>query len=333
MDTFLDYKYKFSTLSALEVVKEEDIIEKRVEEINKLKEELQKYNILIKDLSLDETTYDERNKALNIAYSIIEDDELFKLIDDSKKFVISKIIKHLAVEIKTLEQLKDYVILYFIILSNPMFNTLQDYLKIVESVNVMAIDEIREVKSEDNIKKGIIVHRGLINDVILTSKGEVLKIKKNKELKIGEESIGVEFLNLKKYKLHISVLTILVILVASITIYRNNNVKNTIIVETTSTITLELNAKNNLVNIYSQTEKGKKLIDETNLKGSNIDDALIKILKYAVDNKMTPDLGFIVRVTGRPLSYKDLIKSEEYIKEENLQVKFNNSGDENKVSE
>lgn len=333
METFLDYKYKFSTLSVLEIVKEDGVVEKRVKEINKLKEELQKYNILIKDLSLDETTYDQRNKALNIAYSIIEDYDLFKLINDNKKFIINRIIKHIAVQRKTLEELRDYIILYFIILSNPMFNTLQDYLKIVESIKVMAIDEIREIKSEDNMKKGIIVHRGLINDVILTSKGEVLKIKKNKELQIGEESIGAEFLNLRKYKLHISILATLVILVASITIYRNNNVRKTVIVETTSTITLELNAKNNLVNIESKTEKGKNLIQATNLKGSNVDEALVKILDYAVDNEMIPDRGFIVRVIGMPLGYNELIESEEYIKEEDLEVKFNNFGDENKVSE
>ena len=336
METFLDYKYKFSTLSVLEIIKEDGVVEKRIEEINELKEELQKYNILIKDLSLDETTYDQRNKALNIAYSIIEDCDLFKLINDNKKFIINRVIKHLAVDRKTLEELKDYIILYFIILSNPMFNTLQDYLKIVESIKVMAIDEIREIKSEDdNMKKGIIVHRGLINDVILTSKGEVLKIKKNKELQIGEESIGAEFFNFRKYKLHISILAILVVLVASITIYRNNNVRNTVIVETTSTITLELNVKNDLVNIDSETEKGKKLIQETNLEGNHvdIDEALVKILDYAVENEMIPDRGFIVRVTGSPLGYNDLIKSEEYIKEENLEVKFNNFGDENKVSE
>ena len=61
METFLDYKYKFSTLSVLEIIKEDGVVEKRIEEINELKEELQKYNILIKDLSLDETTYDQRN--------------------------------------------------------------------------------------------------------------------------------------------------------------------------------------------------------------------------------------------------------------------------------
>lgn len=333
MNNFQEYKYKFSTLSVLEVVKENEMIENIIEEINKLKQELQKYNILIKDLSFDETTYDERNKALNIAYSIIENEDLFKFFNDNNKFIVNKVAKHLPVERKTLEELKDYIVLYFIILSDPNFSFIQNYLNIVEAINVLAIDEIREIKSEDNMSKGIVVHRGLINDVILTSKGEVLKIKKNKEVRIGEESIGVEFLNLRKYKLHISILAIVVILVAGITIYKNNNIKNIIIVETTSTITIELNDKNNLVNVYSKTDKGKELINKLNLRGIHIDDSLVKILDYAVENGMSPDSGFIVKVTGSPLGYNDLIKVEEYIKEESLQVKFNNSGDENKVSE
>lgn len=333
MSDFQEYKYKFSTLPVLEVVKDDKFIENRAEEINRLKNELQKYNILIKDLSFDERTYDERNKALNIAYSIIDNEDLFNFVNKHNRFIINQIRKYLDVEKEVLETLKEYIILYFIILSDPTFVYLQQYLNVVKADEVLAVDEIRELKTEYTIQKGIVVHRGLINDVILTSKGEVLKIKKDKEVILGEESSGVEFLNLKKYKLHISILSILVILVLIITVYINNNITNTVIIETTSTIKIELNSKNNIVNTYSKTEKGNKLINSLNLKGTNIDTALVEILNYAISNEMSPSSGFIVRVTGTPLSYKDLASVEEFIRKNNLQVKFNNSGDENKVSE
>jgi len=333
MSDFQEYKYKFSTLPVLEVVKDDKFIENRGEEINRLKDELQKYNILIKDLSFDERTYDERNKALNIAYSIIDNEDLFNFVNKHNRFIINQMRKYLDVEKEVLETLKEYIILYFIILSDPTFVYLQEYLNVVKADEVLAVDEIRELKTEDTIQKGIVVHKGLINDVILTSKGEVLKIKKDKEVVLGEESSGVEFLNLKKYKLHISILSILVILVLTITVYINNNITNTVIIETTSTIKVELNSKNNIVNTYSKTEKGNKLINSLNLKGTHIDTALVEILNYAISNEMSPSSGFIVRVTGTPLSYKDLADVEEFIKENNLQVKFNNSGDENKVSE
>jgi len=333
MSDFQEYKYKFSTLPVLEVVKDDKFIENRGEEINRLKDELQKYNILIKDLSFDERTYDERNKALNIAYSIIDNEDLFNFVNKHNRFIINQMRKYLDVEKEVLEALKEYIILYFIILSDPTFVYLQEYLNVVKADEVLAVDEIRELKTEDTIQKGIVVHKGLINDVILTSKGEVLKIKKDKEVVLGEESSGVEFLNLKKYKLHISILSILVILVLTITVYINNNITNTLIIETTSTIKVELNSKNNIVNTYSKTEKGNKLINSLNLKGTHIDTALVEILNYAISNEMSPSSGFIVRVTGTPLSYKDLADVEEFIRENNLQVKFNNSGDENKVSE
>jgi len=333
MSDFQEYKYKFSTLPVLEVVKDDKFIENRGEEINRLKDELQKYNILIKDLSFDERTYDERNKALNIAYSIIDNEDLFNFVNKHNRFIINQMRKYLDVEKEVLETLKEYIILYFIILSDPTFVYLQEYLNVVKADEVLAVDEIRELKTEDTIQKGIVVHKGLINDVILTSKGEVLKIKKDKEVVLGEESSGVEFLNLKKYKLHISILSILVILVLTITVYINNNITNTLIIETTSTIKVELNSKNNIVNTYSKTEKGNKLINSLNLKGTHIDTALVEILNYAISNEMSPSSGFIVRVTGTPLSYKDLADVEEFIRENNLQVKFNNSGDENKVSE
>ena len=333
MDEFQDYKYKFSTFPKLEVIKEVVDNENLIKEIGKLKEELQVYNILIKDLSLDDISYDERNKALNIAYSIIENEDLFEFMNQKKKFIVKKIVKNIPVDKGTVEKLKDYIILYFIILSDPTFKELQDHLNVVEAINVLAIDEIREIKEEDDIFNGIIVHKGIINDVILTSKGEVVKVKKNKDLLIGEESKGTQFLNIKKYKLHISILAILVVLSVIITIYAKNNVKNTIIFETTSTITIEINNKNNIIDAYSPTEKGKELINELRLDNDHIDDGLVKILDYATEKEMIPPGGFIVRVTGKPLGYKDLIKVEEHIKKEGLQVKFNNSGDENKVSE
>lgn len=333
MSAFQEYKYKFSTLSVLEVVKENGIIEKRFKEINILKEELQKYNILIKDLSFYERTYDERNQALNIAYLIIENEELFEFINKNNKFIVKKVTKHVPFEKEIIEHLKEYIILYFIIISNQNLKFIEDYLNIVKAVEVLAIDEIREIKTEENIEKGIVVHRGQVNDVILTSKGEVLKIKKNKVVQIGEESMGMEFLNIRKYRLHIAILSIVVILISSIAMYKDNSIENTVIVETTSTITLELNDKNNLVKMNSKTEKGKNLISELNLKGKHIDEALVQLLGEAIESEMEPEYGFIVRVAGDPLGYNDLVNVEKYIKDNNLQVKFNNSGDENKVSE
>ena len=48
-------------------------------------------------------------------------------------------------------------------------------------------------------------------------------------------------------------------------IYRYNVVTRTIVIDTTSTIKLDINGFNRVLNISSSTEKGAKLIEETNL--------------------------------------------------------------------
>lgn len=60
-------KYKFSMKAPINLALE-DIVEKREEEIERLKEDLLNYKILIKDLVHDEPSYILRNKILNIAY-------------------------------------------------------------------------------------------------------------------------------------------------------------------------------------------------------------------------------------------------------------------------
>ena len=47
---------------------------------------------------------------------------------------------------------------------------------------------------------------------------------------------------------------------------------------------------------------------------------------------MIPESGVIVTVTGTPLSYDALKDTESFIKEKEIQVRLNNSGDEHKVS-
>lgn len=334
MSSFQENKYKFSLKEPLNLVKELNYEkqERFREEIENFKLELEEYRVLIKDLDYDEPSYINRNKILDIAYFIIEEPEIFDLLISKKKFPMNKIMKNTPIHREFLEQWKCFIIAYVILLSNPEYKELQNYIKIIEADKITAIEEIKEnVEVKDH--KGIIINKGFKSVSILTSKGEILRVKGLKGDEIGVEVIRGKIKTLKNYKLQIAILISLVALISTITIFRFNNIDKTIIIETTSKITLEVNSDNIIVNAYSKTEKGEKMLESLNLKKQKVDNSLKNIIDYASNNEMIPNSGIVVKVTGKPLDDGSLSETEKYIRENELQVKFNNSGDENKVSE
>ena len=74
------------------------------------------------------------------------------------------------------------------------------------------------------------------------------------------------------------------------------------------------------------------MLEVLNINNSEIDTSIKEILNYAIDNEMIPDEGFLITITGKPLKYNALEKTEKFIEEKELKVKLNNSGDEHKVS-
>lgn len=328
---FHQYKYKFSTKPPINLVLE-DVIEKREEEINRLKEDLLEYKILIKDLVYDKPSYDIRNKILNITYFIIENIEIYDYLVKNKKFPMKLLLENTSLERNFLEQWKEFIITYFIILSDPTYHYLQDYLQIVEAIQVLGSEEIFEnMNTEEH--RGILLHKGKFSSIILSSKGEFIKVKANKEEKIGEEVLAKESISFKKYKTQIVIFFSLIGCIFLIAYYNYNNTDKTLVIETTSTITLELNSSNKIINYSSNSEKVKEILKELDIKNNHVDLALTTILEYAVNNEMIPGNGIVLKVTGKPLEDKDIKDTEEYIAENKLEVKFNNSGDENKVSE
>lgn len=330
MSGFQNDKYKFSTKSPSSVALDE-VIEKRAEEIERLKEELLTYKILIKDLAYEEPEYSIRNKILNIAYFIIEDVELFDYLNTTKKFPVNRILKRTPLEKEFLQTWREYIITYVVILSDPSYKYLQEYIQVVEAINILGVDEISQVM-EVSEHRGLILNKGFKSAIILTSKGEFIKVKSGEHNKIGEDIISSEVITIKKYKLQISILLSLLAVILTIGIFQYQAIDKTVVIETTSSITIEVNKFNRIIDAYSKTEKGIAMLDELKIDNSAIDISIKNILNYAIDNNMIPENGILITVTGRPLKYNALAKTEEFIEEQEIQVRLNNSGDEHKVS-
>ncbi|GAA0086706.1 hypothetical protein ACH36K_03860 [Clostridium sp. MB05] len=330
MSNFQSDKYKFSTKAPSNLALEE-VVEKRSEEIERLKNELLTYKILIKDLTHEEPSYNVRNKILNIAYFMIEDVELFEYLNTTKKFPINRLFKRTPIEKEFFHNWKEHIITYVVILSNPNYKYLQEYIQIVEAINIMGVDEVSElIKSTEH--RGIILEKSIRKAIVLTFKGEFVKVKCGKENKVGEDLISTEAISIKKYKLQFSILISLIVVILMISIFKYRSIDKTVVIETTSEITLEVNSFNRVIDSYSKTEKGGNMLKELNVNNSEIDDSIKNILNYAANNEMFPESGVIVTVAGNPLKYGVLEKTENFIEEEKLKVMLNNSGDEHKVS-
>lgn len=323
-------KYKFSTKAPASLALD-DIVEKREEEIDRLKEELLVYKILIKDLIHDEPSYIIRNKILNIAYFIIEDIELFDYLSTTKKFPINRLLKRTPIDKEFYETWKEYIVTFVVILSNPNYKYLQEYLQIEEAVEVPSSEEIIQINKEEE-RRGIILSKGLYNSIILTSKGEFIKVKSKKENRVGEDFISNESFTFRKYKLQISIIASIVVIIFVIGIFQYRAIDKTISIETTSLITLEVNKFDKIIDAYSKTERGNYMLGKLNVTNTNIDNSIREILRYADNNEMVPDTGIVITITGKALKYNALEKTEKFIEEKGLQVKLNNSGDEHKVS-
>ena len=180
--------------------------------------------------------------------------------------------------------------------------------------------------------RGIILSKGLSSAIILTSKGEFIKVKAGKNNKIGEDFIGKEGFRLRKYKLQISIFLSILVVIFSIGLLQYKLIDKTVVIETTSSITLEVNKFGKIIDAYTQTEKGNIMLDKLNLYNEGIDVSMKEILNYAIDNEMIPDTGVLITITGKALENKELVLTEKFIEEKELKVKLNNSGDEHKIN-
>lgn len=330
MSNFQEDKYKFSMKTPSNLALD-DVVESRKEEIERLKEDLLEYKILIKDLTYDEVSYINRNKILNIAYFIIEEMELFDYLNATKKFPINRLLKRTPIDKEFYIQWKEYIITYVVILSNPNYKYLQDYIQIEEAINILGSEEIMQINKEEEYR-GIILSKGLNSAIILTSKGEFIKVKAGKDNKVGEDFIGKESFRLRKYKLQISIFLSILVVIVSLGLIQYRLIDKTVVIETTSSITLEVNKFGKIIDAYTQTEKGNIMLEKLNIENDNIDVSMKEILNYAIDNEMIPDTGVLITITGKALKDKDLALTEKFIEEKELKVKLNNSGDEHKIN-
>lgn len=321
-------KYVFFSAPSMVLVGN-DIEKSKSRQISLFLNELSTYNVLLKDLVGFPIKENDRNISLNVAYYIINNEELLNRIIEKKDLPISKISKLTKLKPDYLEKNKDYIIAYYVILNNPNYKCIQDYLriKLKEEDNVLSISNNKE-----KIHKGLVVKLFRKTAYIITSKGEFYKIKVNDAASVGEIAEGKEKRFFANYKIHISILFFILILIGSGIIVQYRTTESIIVIDTTSSIKMHINKYNKVIYAYSPTDKGKELLNSIDIGNKDIDEAISKTFEYAIKNDMI-DLSkkTLITVNGKPFKYGALVKTNKVISEKNIPIIINNAGSQQKL--
>lgn len=129
MTNFSRSKYMFSK-SPSSVKNDESSLKIREKQISLLVKEIFLYKVLLKDLISHMPSEEQRNVLLNVAYYIVENEEIFSKFEKNRILPIATLSRNTHIDPSFLESWQEYIITYTIILSNPNYKTIQDYLKV-----------------------------------------------------------------------------------------------------------------------------------------------------------------------------------------------------------
>lgn len=321
-------KYVFASLPPMLLVGD-SAENRRNKQISLFLNELNMYNVLLKDLVNFPLKENDRNIALNIAYYLTDDDDLFRIITEKKDLPVSKLSKLIKIKPEYILKCRDYIIAYYIILTNPNYRHIQDYfrIKLRENNNVVNISN-----KNHNSYKGLVIKALKKSAYIVTSKGEFLKIKTNGKLTVGEIGEGKQKKNLRNYRIHISILFVILILIVSGVIIEYTRTQSIVVIQTTSSIKISINKFNKVIYAYSPTDKGKELVINTNILNKDIDQAMAETFEYALNNEML-DLSkkTLVTINGQAIKYGLLNKTNKFVSENNIPIVINNAGNQQKL--
>lgn len=328
ISSFDKNKYVFTSIPAMLLIGD-SAEDNRNKQIGLFLSELNTYNVLLKDLVNFPLKESNRNIALNIAYYVIDNEELLKTVTQKKDLPISKLSKLTKIKSNYLEKCRDYILAYYIILTNPNYKLIQDYfrIKLREDNNVISISNRKH-----DLHKGLVIKSLKKSAYIMTSKGEFLKISTNRKESVGDICEGKEKKGLRYYKIHISILLFILILIGSAITIEYRSTQSILVIQTTSNIKIHVNKFNKVIYAYSPTDKGEELIENINMLNMDVDEAVAEIFEYALNNEML-DLSkkTLVTVNGQAIKYGSLTKTNKVISENNIPIIINNSGNQQKL--
>lgn len=320
----------FSSLPVLGIISDE-IIKARGQQAVDLITDLLEYRILLRDLIIKNIPRAIKNELLNMAFFITENVEYYDVFLKKKDISIDLLCRNFKKEKSFINRWRDYIVAYTIILGDPRYYYIADYLKIIEKDDEEIMNPIVDLGNKSEMK-GIVLSKKGKTAIVMTSMGGFIKIKLLEEKLLGEEVRGCYKKGIRDYNFYISLFISTLIVLVCILGFTYNKTASTLMIKTTSTIIVEINEFNRVKEIKSSTPKGNKLIEDIDVIDVGLDEALYRIMNYAQSNEMIPNDGISIMVNGDPIKFENLIKTEDFIYVEQINVKFNNAGNEYKLN-
>lgn len=323
-------KYVFTSAPAMMLLGKNSN-ENNTKEMSDFLAELSSYGIVFKDLFSHPLSEDKRNVVLNISYYLLEDEKLNEKLTRRKKVPVKELCVATRIGRNNIIDWNDYIIAYYIILSNPDYKCIQDHLKI----KLKSEDKvISMVNKKYPVQKGVAIKVVRKYAYIITSSGEFLKIKVNNDTKPGNICEGKHCTGLTKLKLPIALGLVILIFISCATIVEYRRTESIILIETTSKIKLHVNKFHKIIYTYSPTERGQQLIESIDIENDDVDDSVAKVFQYAIDNQMIDkSKKTLITVTGKSIEYGSLPETNKVISENKIPIVINNSGSQQKLPE
>ncbi|MBE6063390.1 MAG: anti-sigma factor domain-containing protein [Clostridium butyricum] len=323
-------KYVFTSIPTMTLLSRNSNID-YTKEMSAFLSELRSYNVIFKDLFTHKLDEDNRNIVLNLAYYLLEDEKLNEKLVRRKKVPVKELSIATKIGRSNIEDWNEYIIAYYIILSNPNYKCIQDHLKIKlkDEDNVLSI-----VNKKYPINKGVAIKISKRNAYIVTSSGEFLKIRTNNEVYPGNVCEGKSYSIASKLKIPVALTLVVLLFIACATIVEFRRTESIILINTTSKVKLHINKFHKVIYTYSSTEKGQHLIDSINIENNNVDDSIAKVFQYAIDNDMVDkSTQTLITITGKPIEYGSLPETNKVISENKIPIVINNCGSQQKLPE
>ncbi|GFP77702.1 anti-sigma factor domain-containing protein [Clostridium fungisolvens] len=338
MDGFSKDKYIFSSRPKIKVVKDIDFSYGK--QVSLFVKELRLYGITNKNLINRTPKYETRNYLLNIALFVVENNSLFEEIVSKRDIQISKLSRVTGASKSIIENWRDYLISYIVLLSNPNYINLREYINIQERAdNEVGISTNVNLTPNDMEYTGISIKNEKRYSDILTSMGEFIRIKNNdSDKKIGQELDGKERKTFKHYSKIVAFLAVIIIVASSVAIYLYNENYTTLVINSNAKIVFEINRFGRINEAYSQNANNQNMIDDLKLQHDNVDDGVTKLFKYLNEQKKLSDKDILLVISGHKLDDGDLQNLEQYIRDNNeqkdnkkIKITINNMGNEKKI--
>ncbi len=318
-------KYSFSYSPPIELV-DDKLTEARAKEISFFLKELQLYEVTLKYLYKSRPSFTEKNQLLNIALSMSKDEIFIKEFKAIRRLNIKRLKKYTDMPKRYLEKWSSYLIAYLILFTNTTYDKISKYISIQLAEEASTSLELALPNSQE-LNMGIVLSSSSKDAVILTYHGEFLNIKFSENPSLGTIASGDIKKTLMDFRVPVTIgaFALVLFLIFGVTYY--NISKSNVIIRYKSDYILTVNNLNRVINVSSSSDKGRDILKKAKMKHRNIDNAIFSLLKELENNNdLKAEDSIIFIVSGKALDYNSLIKSEDYLKEKNINASINNAG-------